>query len=139
MGLDAKHGPGLGILTGDFDSSGWPSFLVANDAMANYLWINTAGESAESGHRIFREEGLTHGLAYATDGKARAGMGIADGDVYGDGGETLVITNLLGEGFTLFSRQPSGDFADFTMRTRLFRSSRPYTGFGRPSRLDRCR
>ncbi len=130
VGLDAKRGPGLGILTGDFDASGWPSFLVANDDMANFLWLNTAGEGAAAGHRVFQEVGLTHGLAYATDGKARAGMGIADGDPYGDGGETLVITNLLGEGFTFFSRQPAGDFADFTMRSRLFRSSRPFTGFG---------
>ena len=132
VGLDAKQGPGLGILTGDFDSSGWPSFLVANDDMANFLWLNTAGEGAESGHRVFREVGLTHGLAYATDGRPRAGMGIAAGDVYGDGDsdEALVVTNLLGEGFTLFIRQKAGDYADFTMRTRLFRSSRPFTGFG---------
>ena len=64
--------------------------------------------------RVFHEEGLTHGLAYASDGKARAGMGIADGDIYGDGGEAVVVTNLPNEAFTLFQRQPNGDFVDAT-------------------------
>ena len=40
VGLNAKRGPGLGILTGDFDSNGWLSFLVANDGAANHLWLN---------------------------------------------------------------------------------------------------
>ena len=40
VGLNAARGPGLGILTGDFGSNGWPGFLVANDGAANHLWLN---------------------------------------------------------------------------------------------------
>ena len=126
VGLNAARGPGLGILTGDFSSNGWPGFLVANDGAANHLWLNQ--ESPKG--RVFREEGLTRGLAYAADGRARAGMGIAAGDLYGDGGEAIVVTNLPNEGFTLFQRQPSGDYADSTVQSGLFRISQPYTGFG---------
>jgi len=126
VGLNAVRGPGLGILTGDFGSSGWPSFLVANDGAANHLWLNEAKQK----DRVFKEAGLTHGLAYASDGRARAGMGIAAGDLYGDGGEAVVITNLPNEGFTLFRRQPNGDYADSTVQTGLFHISQPYTGFG---------
>ena len=69
--------------------------------------------------RVFHEEGLTHGLAYASDGKARAGMGIAEGDLYGDGGEAVIVTNLPNEAFTLFQRQPNGDFFDATEQSGL--------------------
>ena len=131
VGLNAKRGPGLGILTGDFGSNGWPSFLIANDGAANHLWLNEGrSQGSKSEGRVFREAGLAQGLAYASDGRARAGMGIADGDIYGDGGEALVITNLPNEGFTLFQRQPGGDFIDSTVQTGLLHASLPYTGFG---------
>ncbi len=132
VGLNAKRGPGLGILTGDFNSNGWPSFIVANDGAANHLWVNERssrkGSTPES--RAFRESGLEEGLAYASDGRPRAGMGVAAGDIYGDGGQAVVVTNLLSEGFTLFHRQSGGEFIDSTMQSGLFRASRPYTGFG---------
>jgi len=143
VGLNAKKGPGLGILTGDFGSDGYPGFMVANDGAANHLWISeprTASRSAQAAgsvvrakqtsDRVFHEEGLTHGLAYASDGKARAGMGIADGDIYGDGGEAVIVTNLPNESFTLFQREPNGDFVDATEQSGLSHISLPYTGFG---------
>lgn len=131
VGLNAKRGPGLGILTGDFGSNGWPSFMVANDGAANHLWLNQPrNRAANPGDRIFREEGLMRGLAYASDGRARAGMGLADGDLYGDGGERVLITNLPNEGFTLFDRQANGDFMDSTVQAGLLQPSLPHTGFG---------
>ncbi|HUI76582.1 MAG TPA: CRTAC1 family protein [Bryobacteraceae bacterium] len=126
VGLNAARGPGLGILTGDFGSNGWPSFVVANDGAANHLWLN---EGSQKG-RVFKEAGLMRGLAFAADGRARAGMGVAAGDLYGDGGEAVVITNLPNEGFTLFQRQPRGDYTDSTAQTGLLHFSLPYTGFG---------
>ena len=142
VGLNAKRGPGLGILTGDFNSSGWPSFIVANDGEPNHLWLNEPAsnepglnqqgskERSKPQNRVFREAGLTQGLAYASDGRPRAGMGVAAGDIYGDGGEAMVITNLPTEGFTLFQRQPGGDFIDSTVQTGLLNTSLPYSGFG---------
>ena len=131
VGLNAKRGPGLGILTGDFASNGWPSFVVANDGAANHLWLNEPrNEGGDPGDRVFREGGITRGLAYASDGRARAGMGLAAGDLYGDGSERIVVTNLPNEGFTMFERQPTGDFIDSTVQTGLLRASLPHTGFG---------
>ncbi|HTA41275.1 MAG TPA: CRTAC1 family protein [Bryobacteraceae bacterium] len=131
VGLDKKPGPGLGILTGDFGASGFPDFLVADDGAANHLWINSrrSADSQES-NRVLHEEGVSRGLAYASDGKPRAGMGIADGDVYGDGGEALVVTNIPTEAFTLFQRQSNGDFVDATEQSGLSHISLPFTGFG---------
>jgi enediyne biosynthesis protein E4 len=131
VGLNAKPGPGLGILTGTFGTSGYPDFLVADDGAANHLWINErrSPQSKES-DRVFHEEGLNRGLAYASDGKSRAGMGIASGDLFGDGGQALVITNIPTEAFTMFERQPNGDFIDATEQSGLTHISLPYTGFG---------
>jgi hypothetical protein len=136
VGLNAKPGPGLGILTGDFGSDGFPGFMVANDGAANYLWINErSGPQSKPGisvfnDRVFKEAGLTHGLAYASDGRPRAGMGIASGDIFADGGESIIVTNLPTEAFTLFQRQPNGDFVDATEQSGLSHISLPYTGFG---------
>ena len=130
-GLDAKPGPGLGILTGDFGLDGYPGFAVANDGAANHLWISQPRTPQSSpADRVFREVGLTKGLAYASDGKPRAGMGIAAGDVFGDGTESVVVTNLPGEAFTVFRRQPDGDFIDATEQSGLSHITLPYTGFG---------
>ena len=136
VGLNAKPGPGLGILTGDFGSDGYPGFMVANDGAANYLWLNERrinerrSPQSKPSDRIFKEAGLTHGLAYASDGRPRAGMGIAAGDTFGDGGESIIVTNLPTEAFTLFQRQPNGDFVDATEQSGLSHISLPYTGFG---------
>ena len=134
MGLNAKKGPGLGILTGDFGTDGYPGFMVANDGAANHLWISSPRSPRMAdkppGDRVFHEEGLTRGLAYASDGKARAGMGIAEGDLYGDGGDDVIVTNLPNEAFTLYQRQPNGDFSDATEQSGLAHISLPYTGFG---------
>ncbi len=130
VGLNAKKGPGLGILTGNFGGDGYPGFMVANDGAANHLWVSSPRNPAKPGDRVFHEEGLTRGLAYASDGKARAGMGIAEGDLYGDGGDDVIVTNLPNEAFTLYQRQPNGDFADATEQSGLAHISLPYTGFG---------
>jgi hypothetical protein len=131
VGLNAKPGPGLGILTGTFGTGGYPDFLVADDGAANHLWVNErrSPQSKES-DRVFKEEGLNRGLAYASDGKSRAGMGIASGDLFGDGGQALVITNIPTEAFTMFEREPNGDFIDATEQSGLAHISLPYTGFG---------
>jgi enediyne biosynthesis protein E4 len=57
-------------------------------------------------------------------------MGIAAGDIYGDGGEAIVVTNLPNEAFTFFLKQPNGDFVDSTEASGLAHTSLPYTGFG---------
>jgi hypothetical protein len=130
-GLNAKRGPGLGILTGDFGTDGYPGFMVANDGAANHLWISSPRTPrGKLNDRVFHEEGLTHGLAYASDGQPRAGMGIADGDIYGDGGEAVIVTNLPTESFTMFQRQPNGEFVDATEQSGISHISLPYSGFG---------
>lgn len=131
VGLNAKPGPGLGILTGDFGSDGYPGFMVANDGAANDLWVSEPrSPQGKPSDRVFKEVGVTHGLAYASDGRPRAGMGIAAGDVFGDGAESIIVTNLPTEAFTVYQRESNGDFVDATEESGLSHISLPYTGFG---------
>ena len=101
--------------------------------MARPIIFGSAPRARRRGNpsdRVFHEEGLTHGLAYASDGQARAGMGIAAGDIYGDGGEAVIVTNLPTESFTVFQRQPNGEFVDATEQSGISPISLPYSGFG---------
>src|SRR5262249_57337486 len=39
-GLGRLKAPGLGVVCADFDGDGWPDLFVANDGVANHLWVN---------------------------------------------------------------------------------------------------
>ena len=121
-GAGTLRGPGLGVSTADVTGDGWPDIFVANDAAANFLWINQRDGS-------FRESALQSGAAYSEDGMAKAGMGIAAGDFDNDGDDDVFVVNLTREGATLY-RNDGGHFSDASMPTGLGPATFPYTGFG---------
>src|SRR5439155_21691119 len=92
-GLARLPGPGRGVLCADVDGDGWPDILVANDAKPNHLWINQRDGT-------FKEEAVARGIAYNAMGKAEANMGIAVGDVDGDGLFDVFVTHLTDESNT---------------------------------------
>src|SRR5207249_1518666 len=108
-GLGRVPGPGLGVVCADFDGDGWPDVLVANDAQANRLWVNRHDGT-------FTDEALTRGVAYNGMGQAQANMGVALGDVDGDGLPDLFVTHLTEETHTLWVQGPRGLFRDRTTR-----------------------
>ena len=55
-------------------------------------------------------------MAYNAMGQAQAGMGIAIGDVDGDGLFDLFVTHLTEETLTLWQQGPRGLFRDRTAR-----------------------
>jgi hypothetical protein len=105
--LDGALGKSFGIGIEDFNADGWPDIAVSNDTWANFLFIN------ESGKR-FVEKGVEAGIAYATNGKARAGMGIDVADTGNDGKNRIVIGNFADEGLSFFEQE--GDEILFTDR-----------------------
>jgi hypothetical protein len=122
-GLGQHPGPGLGVLCADFDGDGWPDLFVANDGRPNHLWINRHDGT-------FREEGVTRGVAYPAAGQAQANMGIACGDVDGDGLFDLVVTHLTEETNTLWVQGPRGMFRDRTVSAGIAPPQARGTGFG---------
>jgi hypothetical protein len=118
-----KPGAGLGVVCADFDGDRWPDILVANDGAANSLWVNS---------RIgtFREAAVECGLAYDRLGRPQANMGIALGDVDGDGAYDLLITHLGGEGSALYVSRGTGVFEESAGAAGVGSPSFPWTGFG---------
>jgi hypothetical protein len=122
-GIGKADGPGLGVSTGDYNSDGWPDLYVANDAMANQLWINRHDGT-------FADEGLLSGAALNAAGNPEGSMGIASGDFDGDGDEDLFVTNIIGETYALYVNDGKAGFEDARVRAGLAAPTAPFTGFG---------
>jgi hypothetical protein len=122
-GLGAVPGPGLGVFCADFTADGWPDIFVANDGQPNRLWVNQMDGT-------FKEEALVRGLAVNAMGKAEANMGVAVGDVDGDGGLDVFVTHLTDETNTLWKQAAPGTFGDQTVAAGLARPHWRGTGFG---------
>jgi enediyne biosynthesis protein E4 len=122
-GLGSRPGPGLGVVCADFDGDGWPDLLIANDGQPNRLWLNQHDGT-------FKEDGTACGLAYNAMGQAHANMGIALGDVNGDGLFDVFITHLTWETHALWVQGPRGRFRDRTVQSDLTRAHWRGTGFG---------
>jgi hypothetical protein len=122
-GLGRLAGPGLGVVCADFNGDRWPDILIANDGKPNHLWINQRDGT-------FKEEAVMRGLAYNAMGKAEANMGIAVGDVTGDGLFDVFVTHLNEETNTLWVQGPRGMFQDRTVARKLAHPRWRSTGFG---------
>jgi hypothetical protein len=127
-GIHTAAGSGLGVAAADFDDDGWTDVYVANDQMANHLWINR-------GDGTFVEEGLERGAALSIDGIAQASMGLLAEDLDGDGHEDLFMTHLDGQTNTIYRNDGAGMFLDSSTMSGLGPPSIGYTGFG-TSALD---
>jgi len=63
----------LGVAMLDYDQDGWPDLFVANDTQPNKLYRNLHNGK-------FKDVAVEAGLAFSSEGKARAGMGVDTGD-----------------------------------------------------------
>lgn len=121
-GLESAFGAGLGLAFGDFDLDGHADLYVANDGMANQLWMN-------DGQGGFADRALLSGTALNVAGSVEAGMGVQAFDVEGDGDLDLFMAHLWGETNTLYLNS-GGIFEDATPDLGLATPSFPMTGFG---------
>jgi hypothetical protein len=122
-GLARKTGPALGVFCADFDGDGWPDIFITDDGQPNRLFINQRDGK-------FTEEAALRGLAYNALGGTAANMGIAPGDVNGDGLFDLFVPHLVGEQPALWRQGPRGLFQDAAASLGLCNPSWRGTGFG---------
>lgn len=123
----APDGKGLGIVAWDADGTGRLSLLVANDTTPNFFF--TPDPNSANGFRLV-EQGLISGLAFNGEGKAEGCMGIALGDVDGNGTFDVHITNFLAESNTLWLCESPGLFEDKTLELGLREPTLNMLGFG---------
>ncbi len=118
-----RDGRGFGVVAVDVDDDNRVDLFVANDRSPNYLFHNLGGFR-------FEELGLTAGVACNAQGSNQAGMGVAAGDLDGDGRLDLSVTNFYEESTTLFHNLGGGQFADHSTAVGLAAPSRDRLGFG---------
>jgi len=107
---DLARGFGFAVRAADVDDDGDADVFVANDSDPNYLYRNDG-----TGH--FQEVGVPASVAFDANGAAQASMGIAAGDVDGDGLLDLFVTNFSEDFSTLYKGLGSGFFADVSRET----------------------
>jgi len=122
-GVDAHRHASLGVVFADLDDDGDPDLYVANDGHPNVLYRN-------DGDWLLEEVGAFAGAAYSEAGRIQAGMGVAAGDVDGDGHADLFVTHFSEDVNTLYRNLGGLGFVDNTAGCRLTGAVRPYLGWG---------
>ncbi len=89
-GIFDSSSKSLGVAMLDDDQDGWPDLLVANDTQPNKLYRNQRNGT-------FKDAAVEVGLAFSSEGKARAGMGVDVGDFTNSGRSGVAITNFDNE------------------------------------------
>ena len=123
VGLSQFEGPGLGVVSADFNNDGNLDFYVANDGVENNLWINTKNGE-------FVDKALKSGVAVNMNGEPEASMGVDAADFDNDGDVDLFMTHLQSQTNTLYVNNGKGWFSDLTVMMKLGSSSFSSTGFG---------
>jgi enediyne biosynthesis protein E4 len=122
-GVTNAGGRGLGAVFFDYDGDGRPDLYVANDRSSNVLYRNR-------GDGTFEDVTAEAGAGAREQKTPRAGMGIAVGDMDGDGRPEILVTNFAGEPDTLYRNVDGVLFDDATEASGVDRASFPYVQWG---------
>ncbi|HZB46075.1 MAG TPA: CRTAC1 family protein [Pyrinomonadaceae bacterium] len=104
-GVVGSLGKAFSSVATDINNDGLLDLFVANDTVANFLFLNKGGGK-------FEEIGLEAGVAYSESGVARSGMGVDAADFDGDGWQDLFVANIDMELFSLYRNQKDLTFTD---------------------------
>jgi enediyne biosynthesis protein E4 len=123
FGIDPDGYYGLGVLWLDYDKDGCLDLYVANDSSPSLLYHN----NCKGG---FTEVGAEAGVAYSSDGREQAGMGIDAADYDRDGWPDIVKTNFSDDTNNLYHNDRNGEFTDIAGAAGIGAISVPFLGFG---------
>ena len=121
-GIFDSSSKSLGVALFDDNHDGWPDLLVANDTQPNKLYRNQHNGT-------FKDAAVETGLAFSSEGKARAGMGVDAADFDNSGSPGVAITNFDNEMIGLY-RKSGKSFEDIAPQSGVGIASRNSLGFG---------
>ena len=122
-GVAKALGKAWGVVATDVNSDGWMDLFVANDTVANFLFVNKHNGK-------FDEKGLEAGVAYSQSGRERSGMGVDSADFDQDGWQDLFVTNVDQEMYSIYRNDHDLTFDDMAGSMGLGRLTRLMSGWG---------
>ena len=122
MGISRGRSAGLGVTALDFNGDNWIDVYVASDQHPNLLWVNH--------QETFVDESTLTGCDLDFQGRAQGSMGIALGDITGNGREEITISHLDGESHAVYGQRTGGFYTDLSRETGIATLTRAFTGFG---------
>ena len=122
-GIFDSSSKSLGVTMLDYDHDGWPDLLVANDTQPNKLYRNQRNGT-------FKDVAVEAGIAFSTEGKARAGMGIDAADFDNSGNTGVAITNFDNEMVGLYRLSANGVYNDVASQSGVGLATKDKLGFG---------
>ncbi|MFZ0734133.1 MAG: CRTAC1 family protein [Candidatus Sulfotelmatobacter sp.] len=121
-GIFDSSSKSLGVALIDENHDGWLDLMVANDTQPNKLYRNQRNGT-------FKDAAVEAGIAFSTEGRARAGMGIDVADFDNSGSPGVGITNFDNEMIGLY-RESGKTFEDIAPQSGVGLASRNSLGFG---------
>jgi hypothetical protein len=106
----------------DLNGDGWTDIYVACDSTPSLLFRNNRNGT-------FNELGTESGVAFNEHGFEQGGMGVAFGDIDGDGLPDLIKTNFAGDHPNVYRNLGKGIFDDIVVKSGLGVNPQ-YVGWG---------
>lgn len=122
-GLFADDNKALAVAIADYNRDGYPDVYIANDTLANFLYIN-------DGKCNFKEEARLVGCAVERSGSTQASMGLGVFDFDRNGFLDIYSTHYTEESNTLYANKGKAGFEDVTAKVDLHTVTKPWLGFG---------
>jgi enediyne biosynthesis protein E4 len=122
-GISHYLGKAWGAVATDLNNDGSMDLFVANDTVANFLFMNR-------GHGRFEEIGEPAGVAYSAEGRPRSGMGVDSADFNQDGWMDLFVANIDLEKYSLYQNDHNEIFEDEADPTGIGPATRLMSGWG---------
>jgi hypothetical protein len=122
-GIADNPGRAWGVVAADINNDGWMDLFVANDQLANFLYVNRAGKH-------FEEIGFTSGVAYGEGGTIRSGMGVDAADLHQAGWMDLFVTNMNHELDAIYRNKHDETFEDMAVPSGIANATKMKSGWG---------